>query len=334
MKALVLGCGSIGIRHIGHLLQLGVTDVQGADPDSDKCRQAKDKFGIVMSTSPEEALQSAPDIVLVCTPAQTHVPMALKALEAGAHVFIEKPLSTGIAGTEILVQAAQKCGKTVQVGYNLRFHPAMRTMKKMSESGQLGKVLMAHAEFGLYLSDWWPGRDYRNSYMAHTDMSGGLLMDASHEIDLLLWYLGGVQKVAAFGGQLSNLEIDSADAIKVILKMKSGAVASLHLDCLQPAYTRTCTLIGEGTRLRWECPNGRADTSLGRLQMYDRCAGEYKRVRLRGRPEDTYLEELKDFLRCVNEGEEPLVGLREGLETLKVIEAIGTAMQTSSEVDV
>ena len=334
MKALVLGCGSIGMRHIGHLLQIGVTDVQGADPDPEKCRQAKELHGVIMSTDPEKALGSGPDIVLVCTPAHTHVDLAMKALEAGAHVFIEKPLSTGIAGTETLVRAAQNSGKTVQVGYNLRFHPAMRTMKKISQSGHLGKVHMAHAEFGLYLSDWWPGRDYRDSYMAHTDISGGLLMDASHEIDLLLWYLGGVQKVAAFGGRLSDLEIDGADAIKVIMKMESGAVASLHLDCLQPSYTRTCTLIGEGTRLRWECPKGRADTSLGRLQVYDRGAREYKRVRLRGRPEDTYIEELKDFLRCVDEGKEPLVGLKEGLETLRVIEAIEAAMQTSSEVDV
>ena len=159
-------------------------------------------------------------------------------------------------------------------------------------------------------------------------------MAGSHEICLLLWYLGGVEKVAAFGGKLSSLEIDGADAIKVVMKMNSGAVASLHLDCLQPTYTRVCTLIGEGTRLRWECPNGRADTSLGRLEWFDQCAGQLKRIRLRGRPEDTYVEELRDFLRCVETGREPLVGLKEGIEVLRVIGAIEEAVRTCREVDV
>jgi predicted dehydrogenase len=334
MKALVLGCGSIGIRHIGHLFQLGLTDIWAVDPDSEKRQQATDLYGIPLYSDAEEALQMGPDIVLVCTPAHAHVPMASKALEAGAHVFIEKPLSTTIDGTDLLVQSGKDRNKTVQVGYNLRFHPAMRAMKHLAQSGRLGQVHMAHAEFGLYLSNWWPGRDYRDSYMARTGLSGGLLIDASHEIDLLLWYLGGVQKVAAFGGKLSSLEIDGADAIKVIMKMNSGAVASLHLDCLQPTYTRVCTLIGEGTRLRWECPKGRADTSLGRLQMFDQSADGYKRVRLRGRPEDTYIEELRDFLRCVQTGQEPLVGLKEGIEVLRVTEAIAEAILTSREVDV
>jgi predicted dehydrogenase len=334
MKVLVLGCGSIGVRHIAHLIQLGVTDIQAADPDSTKREQTRDRYGIPVYMDIEEGIQSGPDAILVCTPAHAHVPMALRALEGGAHVFIEKPLSTHVDGTDALVQSAEKHKKTVQVGYNLRFHPAMKAMKRITQSGRLGQVHMAHAEFGLYLSNWWPDRDYRDSYMAHADLSGGLLADASHEIDLLLWYLGRVQRVAAFGGRLSSLEIDGADALKVILKMESGAVASLHLDCLQPAYTRVCTLIGESTRLRWDCPKGRSDTSLGRLQMFDRSDTDYKRVRLRGRPEDTYVEELRDFLRCVKTGEEPLVGIKEGIEVLKVIEAISEAVVTSREVTV
>jgi predicted dehydrogenase len=333
-KALVLGCGSIGIRHIGHLLQLGIKDLEAADPDPAASQRARQQFGIAVSLDHQDALRKQPDIVLVCTPAHLHVPVAMDALEAGAHVFIEKPLSTSLDGVADLIERSRALGKTVQVGYNLRYHPAIKSIKHLVQSGNLGNILSAHAEFGLYLEKWWPGRDYRQSYMAHSGQGGGLLMDASHEIDSLLWFLGGVEQVAGFSGKLSALEIDGDDTLKVTMKMKSGAIASLHLDCLQPTYTRMYSLIGEDTRLTWDCPKGRADTSLGRLLLFDRDSDRFKRVSMKGRPEDTYVEELRDFLRCVSTGQPPLVGLDEGIEVLRVIKSIEQAVQTGQEVAV
>ena len=271
---------------------------------------------------------------MVCTPADSHVPVALQALEAGAHVFIEKPVSTSRDGLGALVQKANECGKTVQIGYNLRFHPAMMAIKRMVETGRLGRVLIAHAEFGHYLDRWWPDRDYRQSYMANTDLGGGLLLDASHEIDSLMWFLGDVDQVTAMGAKLSDLEINGADTFKVVMKMKSGAMASLHLDCLQPTYTRMYQLAGEDTSLRWDCPRGRADTSLGRLQWFDREEDRFKRIRLRGTPQDTYLEELRDFLHCVESGQPPLVGLEQGIKVLEVTEAITKAIESGQTVTV
>lgn len=334
MKALVLGCGSIGVRHIGHLLQLGVTDLEAADPDPAACKKAESLFNIPVCLDPEEALRKSPEVVLVCTPAHLHIPMALKALDSGAHVFIEKPLSTAVKGTEELLREVKAGGKTVQVGYNLRYHPAMMAIKRIVDAGRLGRVLAAHAEFGLYLGKWWPNQDYRQSYMARADLGGGLLMDASHEIDSLMWFLGDVREVAAFEGRQSTLAIDGADTVKVIMNMDSGAVASLHLDCLQPTYTRSYTLTGEDTSLRWDCPRGRADSSLGRLFWFDNKTGQYKRVRLRGRAEDTYVEELRDFLDCVDNRRAPLVGLDQGIKVLRVVEAIEESVRNGATVKV
>lgn len=334
MKALVLGCGSIGMRHVGHLIKLGVATVEAADPNPDVCAAARSRFGIKAFIDPEEALGRNPDCVLVCTPAKSHVPMAMKALESGAHLFIEKPVSTSLDGLDELAEKANECGRTVQVGYNIRFHPAMMAIKRIVDSGCLGKILVAHAEFGLYLDKWWPNRDYRESYMAHADLGGGLLMDASHEIDSLMWCLGDVDKVAAMGGKLSDLEINGSDAFKVVMQMKSGAMASLHLDCLQPAYTKIYQLAGEDTSIRWDCPQGRADTSLGRLQLFDRDQDRFKRIRLKGAPQDTYMGELQDFLHCVDSGQAPLVGLDQGIKVLKVVKAIERAIESGQTVTV
>ncbi|MDA1129419.1 MAG: Gfo/Idh/MocA family oxidoreductase [Chloroflexi bacterium] len=334
MKALVLGCGSIGMRHVDHLLRLGDVTVEAADLSPAIRQTVESRFGVKVFSDAETALERHPDCVLICTPAESHVPVALQALDSGAHLFIEKPVSTDLDGLAGLMARAETSGKTVQVGYNLRFHPAMIKIKRMVETGLLGRVLVAHAEFGLYLDKWWPGRDYRQSYMAHADLGGGLLLDASHEIDSLMWFLGDVQEVSAMGGKLSDLEIDGADVFKVIMKMKSGAMASLHLDCLQPTYTRMYRLAGEDTSLMWDCPKGRADTSLGRLQTFDSGLGRFKSVRLRGDPQDTYVEELRDFLRCVRTGQAPLVGLEQGIRVIEVIEAIKSSIESGQTVTV
>lgn len=334
MKALVLGCGSIGLRHIGHLRQLGGVEIEAADPNPAARSQAEAQYGIPVHSAADDALETFHDAVLVCTPAHLHVGLTSQALDAGAHVFVEKPLSTSLDGVEALARKAKAKGRIVQVGYNLRYHPAMKAMKRMVEAGHIGRVLSAHAEFGLYLAKWWPGRDYRQSYMASATLGGDLLLDASHEIDSLLWLLGPVEQVTAFGGRLSTLEIPGLDLVKVVMKMRSGAVGSLQLDCLQPTYTRMYSLIGEGSALRWDCPRGRADTSLGRLLQCASGDSGFRRVALRGRPGDTYREEVKDFLECVKRGGSPLVGLDDAASVLRVVEAIREAMQTGRVVGV
>lgn len=334
MKALVLGCGSIGMRHIGHLRRLGVARVEAADPDPIACERARKQHGIFVRENPEEALVGLkPDIVLICTPADTHVPMAIKALEAGAHVFVEKPLSTTLRGIEPLIAKGQEDGRIVQVGYQLRYHPAMKATKRILESGRLGKILSAHAEFGLYLKKWWPDRDYRSSYMATVEKGGGLLLDVSHEIDLMIFFLGGVREVMAYGRKGSGLEIQGFDTIKILMKMENTALVSLSMDCLQPTYSRGFALVGEGSALRWDCPLGRADRSAGNLEVCDAGMDDFQEVPLEGEC-DSYLEELRDFLSSVSTGKPPEVDLKHGQEVLRVIEAIQRSMEANKSVRV
>jgi predicted dehydrogenase len=280
-----------------------------------------------VTQDPEEALERRPDAVLVCTPPATHLSIVDKALDTGAHVFVEKPLSTTLDGVEALLKKVRATGRVVQVGYNLRYHPALKTMKAIVESGRLGAILGAHAEFGLYLPSWWPGRDYRESYLVDHRLSGGLLLDASHEIDVLVWLLGPVEDVIASGAKLSTLECDGPDVIRAVLKMASGALASVHVDCLQPTYTRRYMVMGEGTALRWDCPEGRADSHLGRLEVCDRASSRFQRVAVSGRARDTYVDELRDFLASVTSGHPPAVGVEHGMEVLRVCVAIQEAME-------
>lgn len=332
MKALVLGCGSIGLRHVGHLRELGLSDIEVADPSPAAREKLKQQFGISALADAEEALARRPDAVLVCTPADTHIPLVEKALAAGAHVFVEKPLSTGLQGSERLLQKVRADGRVVQVGYNLRYHPAVRATKRILDAGRLGRVVSAHLEFGLYLPKWWSNRDYRASYMANAGLGGGLLLDASHEIDLVLFFLGEVAEVTAYGGKLSGLEIQGLDVIKALLWTRGRALVSVHMDCVQPTYTRSFVLIGENAAVRWDCPMGRADGSLGRLLLCDRKANGYEPVQVEGNPAETYVGELRDFLDSIAGGKPPAIGVESGIEVLRVADAIQESMRTGSSV--
>lgn len=331
MKALVLGCGSIGLRHIAHLQRLGVSQIEAADPDVSACAKAREQ-SIKVTSRPEEALQRRPDIVLVCTPASTHVKLAGQALRAGAHVFIEKPLCTTPLEGEALRRIAAEDGRVVQVGYNLRYHPTVRGAKKLVETGRIGPVLTAHFKFGLYLEKWWKDRDYRSSYMAQANLGGGLLLDSSHEIDLALFFLGQVSLVSAISGKLSQLEIRGVDAVKGLLKMKSGAIVTLSMDCLQPKYTRGFQLVGEDAALGWDCSGGRADSSLGKLLLCERGQESYSEVPVEGDPLDTYVEELRDFLESVENRRHPAVDLEQGLQVVRVAAALEESIRTGISV--
>lgn len=334
MKALVLGCGSIGLRHIGHLRELGITEIEAADPSLTARDRVRKEMGLFAWEDSGQALSRRPDIVLVCTPASTHVPVTLQALAAGAHVFVEKPLSTGLGAVQPLVDSGATDGRVLQVGYNLRYHPAMRRAKEILESGRLGKILSGHAEFGFYLGKWWPGRNYRTSYMAKAEEGGGLLLDVSHEIDLMIWFLGPVEEVSAYADRRSRLEMEGWDLIKVLMRMESGALVSLSMDCLQPTYTRGFAMVGEDSALRWHCPEGRADTSVGELVFCAPSFDRFESVALAGSSQETYLEELRDFLSSVRTGRSPACGWREAMEVLRVVEAIHRSIEQKRSVQV
>ena len=311
---------------------MGVAQIEAADPDLAACQRARERTRVQVVAAPDEALQRRPDIVLVCTPASTHVDLAAQALETGAHVFIEKPLCTTLEDAENLRKIVRRDGRVVQVGYNLRYHPAVRTAKKLVEQGRIGRVLTGHFEFGLYLGKGWKDRDYRASYMAQSDWGGGLLLDSSHEIDLALFFLGRARRASATAGKLSGLDIRGVDAIKGTLEMESGAVVSLSMDCLQPTYTRSLFLVGEDAGLRWDCVEGRADSSLGRLSLCERGRQAYAPVPVEGDPLDTYLDELRDFLASVENHRKSPVDLEEGLEVVRVASALEESIRTERTV--
>jgi predicted dehydrogenase len=248
----------------------------------------------------------------------SHVALALRAVERGAHVFVEKPLSHSLDGVEQLAARTGALGRVVQVGYNFRFHPGVRLLKELVDAGAVGKVLWLSAAYGQYLPDWRPEQDYRASYTARAALGGGIILDASHELDYALWLLGQPTEVACMAGKVSDLEVDVEDCATVLLRFAGGAQADVHMDFVQRGYRRRCRVAGTEGTLEW-------DYLEREVRLFRAASGAWERRPYAFEPNDMYVAEVRHFLDCVLGRATPLVGLEEGRRVLRVALAAKTA---------
>lgn len=318
---LVMGCGSIGKRHIRNLLTLGVRPIVAYDPQADRIRDVQAQFPIETVESLERAWAMNPTVVLITAPTSLHVPLAVEAAEHGCHLFIEKPLSDRHdAAVERLLAAVRERGLVTLVGCNLRFHPTLRHVKQLCDAHAVGRIVAARVEVGQYLPDWHPWEDYRQGYSARSELGGGVILDAIHELDYIRWLLGDVAAVAAFAGKLSELTIDTEDVAAILLRFASGAIGEIHLDYVQRVASRSCHLIGEEGTIRW-------DYSEGQTRWYRAATRQWETVSNPAgwEPNQMYLEEMRHLLRCVHGEESSSLDVAESVRVLEIALAAKTA---------
>ena len=183
-------------------------------------------------------------------PTRAHVAVAMQALDAGADVLVEKPISHDLAAAAALTEHAGALGRRLNVVCNMRFHPGPATLAQALE--RVGKVYFARAQFGNYLPNMRPGADYRELYCANAARGGGVVLDAIHELDYLSWLLGPVREVRAQTARLSELDIDVEDYAAISLRHMGNAHSEIHLDYLQQYKRRGCEIIGASGTLVWQ----------------------------------------------------------------------------------
>ncbi len=320
MKILVVGCGSIGARHIRNLRTLGITDIGVVDSLAARAQEVARTLGVQQYRQMDEGLAGKPDSVLVCTPPHAHIPIARQAVSGGCHVFIEKPLSDTLEGVDELLTDAACRGRIIYVGYNLRFQGGRSGLKQRLDGAVIGRPMNIRAEFGQYLPDWRPAQDYRQSYTARAAMGGGIILDASHELDYVRWLGGEVESVLCATGKLSALEMDAEDMAEITLCIKGNIIAQVHLDCLQRIYVRTCKVVGEKGTLIWDLKQG--------VRHYVAATARWQDEQIAPDLNDMYVEEMKHFLSCVRGEASPLV---DGVTGKRVLELVLAAKKASCE---
>lgn len=254
-RTAILGLGSIGLRHARNLRSLGVADLIGMDPDSDRRERFVREFGGRAAADIHGALAMSPALAVVASPNRFHVEQALAAAAAGCHLFVEKPLGVTRDGIDALMAEVGRRGLFAHVGSNWKFHPAFRLMKRLLDEGAVGRVTGAQVLAGQWLPDWHPWEDYRRGYSARADLGGGIVLD-SHEFDYLPWLLGPVAAITGYTAHSGCLEISTEDVAVATLRFDSGALATVQVDYIQRHYRRRYHISGDAGTIEWDYSRG------------------------------------------------------------------------------
>lgn len=251
MRVAVLGCGSIGRRHLQNLQSLNCAELLAYDPVPAACQPVQNELGIPCLVSLGQLWDREPDAVLVAAPTNVHLELALAAACQDAHLFIEKPLSYSLDGLDELCTEVERRDLITMVGCNMRFHPGPMMVKKLLDERAIGEVMGARIQTGSYLPSWRPGQDYRHSYSASREW-GGAILDCIHEIDLALWYFGPAEVIGAAHAPARTLGLETEGLAEILLRHQSGVLSNVHLNFVQRDYRRTCQVIGSQGTIYWD----------------------------------------------------------------------------------
>ena len=234
-RILIVGCGSIGLRHIRALRSIGVQTI--AALRSGKGHNNEDPIfdDITIFHDKNSAYQWHATHMIISTPTSMHLESVVDAVKLGIPYFVEKPICADVGELERMNQDSLNLGI---VGYNLRYHELFVELKHIIDSGKYGKILAASLFVGSYLPFWHPEQDYSSRYEARKDLGGGVLRTLSHEIDLAQHLFGNITKVYAKILKMSQLKIDVEDHVDIIAENENNVHIKIQQDYLQPILRR------------------------------------------------------------------------------------------------
>ncbi len=280
-RVLVVGCGQICDAHVQEARRAGAQVVGVCDTSAAMAEQVAWRLAVPAAfTDLAAALEEArPEVVHVTTPPATHLPVALRALEHGAHVYVEKPLTVDSGEAAVLLESARRRALVVCAGHNLVLDPAVRRLRALADAGALGEVVHVEAIMGYDLSGPFGALAMSDpDHWVHR-LPGGLAHNnLPHPLSLVLSFLGpGVPEVTAAGRRLRPDRHGDArdlfhDEIRVALA-GPRATASILFSCrIHPAQL---SLYVYGTR---RAAAASLDARTVRLTEGSRLPGPFQKV--------------------------------------------------------
>ena len=228
--------GLVGLGYWGPNLARNFDDLPGVslawlcDSDQERRAAVAERFPEVRTTADLGELLDDPDLdaIVIATPVVTHHALSKQALEAGKHVFVEKPMALDGEGAEALVQLAEERDLVLMPGHLLLYHPGVRKLKELVDSGELGRVLVVYGN-----------RQNLGQIRKDENALGSL---GAHDLSVILHLVGEEPTECHAHGESILGEVE--DVVFCYLKFPSGIVAHMHLSWLDPHKMRKMTVVG------------------------------------------------------------------------------------------
>ena len=315
----IVGCGLIGDKRAQALKGGSLVACYDVVPAQAQRLAAKNGGAKVAASLIELLSMPEIDVVIVATVNAHLAAISIQALQAGKHVLVEKPAGCRVDEAAAILVAAREADRLVRVGFNHRYHKAIRQAREVFQSGELGDLMFIRARYG------HGGRKgYDQEWRANPALSGGgeLIDQGVHLIDLARWFLGEFDTVSGVAQTCFwNMPVD--DNAFMILKTKRDQVAFLHASCTEWKNTFSFEIFGRDAKLHVE--------GLGGSYGVERLA-YYKMLPQMGPPETTIWEypmaddswhvEFEEFLEDIRLQRQPAVGLGDAIAALTVVQQI------------
>lgn len=270
--AIVVGAGSIGLRHANVLKAIGF-NVVFVTSRTELTEQ-------VFPSIPEalSATQASYVVIANITSKHAEAVQALAKVNYVGKVLVEKPAQLGVL--------AENEFEALAVAFNLRLHPGLL---KLREQIRTSEVYAVECYVGQHLDTWRPGRDKSEQYSAYLSQGGGVLRDLSHELDYLTWIFGDVLEIAATGGRVADVTVDADDSWAIIGRLEKAPQFSLQMNYLDTKPRRELRVLTSKGTVRVDLINMQFETEDGLVELSGKTADTYEamhRAFLSGKAEE------------------------------------------------
>ncbi len=315
-----VGCGYWGRNIVRNFAGLGAL-VSLCDTDATAANALGETYGVEVRQLSDILADPQIDALAIASPAATHAEITLSALQAGKHVFVEKPMALNVADAEVLVQTAAANDQILMVGHLLQYHPAFVTLKDMVDQGRLGKLRY------LYSNRLNLGRVRREENI--------LWSFAPHDISMILALVGEEPtSVAAIGH--SYLQKTVPDTTTTHLSFPSGQSAHIHVSWLHPFKDQKLVVVAEDGMAVFDDTLDWSE----KLVVYPHRVDVTDEVPTAVRAEaeaialmeaEPLAAECQHFIDCLQAKEPPRTDGAEGLRVLRVLHAAEQQLRNQSE---
>ena len=318
IKVGIIGAGYIAGVHAAILSNESRAELVAVRDVVPECAEKLARMHNAKVAGTDDDVISTCDAIYITTPNTKHVPLAIAAIEAGKHVFCEKPLATTVTDAELVAQKASQAKGVFQVGHNRRFAPVYATLKQMLE--ETHKPHSAHVKMnrGELLKPVWTG---------DPKVTGGFLFETTiHMFDMMRFLFGEVESLTAIG---STHEYPEVDDFSVLLKFASGVHATL-------ASSADASWLFPFERVEVFCHHSTLATrEMETLVCSSNLGGHFTEQSMQQLPREEkwgYLQEDRAFIDAIANNTPPLVTAYDGLMSVRLVEAVYESVNTGSRV--
>jgi predicted dehydrogenase len=310
-KILIVGVGSIGLRHLRCFQTTGRAELSFCEVNPALRAKVAEEQQIERHYADlDSALADGHDAAVICTPANLHIPMAIRLAEAGVHLLLEKPLSTCLDGIDKLRQTLERRNLVSAVAYVLRNHPVLRSMKEALASGRFGRPVEIVAVSGQHFPTYRPA--YREIYYKDHATGGGAIQDAmTHVLNASEWLVGPINRLTVDAAHQMLEGVAVEDTVHVMAR-HGNVLGSYSLNQYQASSEMTITVVCEGGTVRYEGHMNRWRWTIKPEEpWHDEQFESFPRDQL-------FINQANAFLDLLEGKADPQCTFDEGLQTLRV----------------